>query len=76
MRGKNLRTLALILNSASSAIVIILHRFVLEHVRSPNGAQDKEQASMSPALPLFRVGSGNEINISYDLVLYILQCHI
>ena len=38
-----------------------LHRFVLEHVRSRDGAQDQENASMSPDPSLaYVVGSGNE----------------
>ena len=52
-----------------SSHVIILRRLVLEHVQSRDGAQDQENSSMSTALSLIRVGSGNEINI-YDLVLY------
>ena len=38
-----------------------LHRFVLEHVQSCDGAQDQENASMSPHTFLMCVvGSGNE----------------
>ena len=38
-----------------------LHRFVLAHVRSHDGAQDQENAPMPPdPFPSQRVGSGNE----------------
>ena len=38
-----------------------LHRFVLVHVRPRDGAQDQENAPMSPdPFPRGRLGSGNE----------------
>ena len=48
-------------DSASSAIVIICIGFLLAHVRSRDGVQDKENALMSPdPFPRERLGSGNE----------------
>ena len=43
-----METLAQILGSASSAVVIFLHRFVLEHVQSHDSVQDQENAPISP----------------------------
>ena len=41
-----------------------LHRFLLAHVRSRDGAQDQENAPMSPdPFPRARLGSGNETKI-------------
>ena len=44
--------------------MIICIRFLLVHVRSRDGAQDQENAPMSPdPFPCERLGSGNETSL-------------
>ena len=58
-QGKGLGILVPILGSASSPIICI--GFLLAHVQSHDGAQDQENAPMSPdPFPRERLGSGNE----------------